>query len=202
MAGKFIVIEGMDGAGTTTQSRLLVSHFEQRGFSVTLGAEPTKSAIGQEIRRMLSSPIENCSELLASLALCFAADRMQHIHTTILPALSRGDIVILDRFVLSSLVYQGLHLPTSFVKEINRYAIKPDLTLVLDVDANLAIERLSQRVSVKEFYEAPQTLAKIRSRYVHFAQDEPFTTVLVDGQSSVSQVHSHLVHVIDKRFFW
>ncbi len=200
MAGKLIVLEGMDGAGTTTQSRLLVSHLESLGLSVVQSAEPTASALGLECRRMLAMPIESEQNLLVSLALCFAADRMQHVHGTIIPALKSKDFVILDRYVLSSLVYQGLHLPTSFVKEINRYAVKPDITIVLDIDAKLAAERLGARASQQDFYEAPSLLTKMRSRYLHFAEDDPAHTVLVDAQGSVEQVRSHIIHVLEERF--
>lgn len=200
MAGKFIVLEGMDGAGTTTQSRLLVENLSERGFKVTASAEPTKSTIGQETRRLLGTPILHNADLLTSLALCFAADRMQHVHDVIRPALLSGDFVVLDRYVLSSLVYQGLHLPTSFVKEINRYAVKPDLVIVLDLDAKRAHERLNHRVTAKEFYEAPAILAKIRDRYLQCAGDDVAHTVVLNADASVEHVHDEILRVIETRF--
>lgn len=200
MAGKLVVIEGMDGAGTTTQSKMLATHLSRVGYKVLSSAEPTGSPIGQEIRNILAMPIANEPNLLTMLALCFAADRMYHVHYTLIPGLKQHDFVILDRYVLSSLVYQGLHLPTSFVKEINQYAIKPDLTVILDLDAQEAHERLSQRAATKDFYEAPGLLGKLRSRYLHFAKDDPARTVLIDAQGSIDRVHSHLVHVIEEKF--
>lgn len=195
MSGKLIVIEGMDGSGTTTQTKELALELKKRGGKVLVSAEPTKSPLGQEIRRMLSMPISGEHELLVSLALCFAADRMQHIHGTILPALKTHDYVLLDRYMLSSLVYQGLHLPTSFVKEINQFAIKPYLTVILDVDAHLAYERLSQRMGGKDFYESLELLHKIRERYLHFAKKEE-GGVLIDGSGSVAEVQSHILHAL------
>lgn len=195
MSGKLIVIEGMDGAGTTTQTKGLALKLEKLGFKVLISAEPTKSPLGQEIRRMLSLPIAKEQEMLISLALCFAADRMQHIHSTILPALKVHDFVLLDRYLLSSLVYQGLHLPSAFIKEINQFAIKPNITFVLDVNANLAFERLSKRAQAKDFYESPELLEKIRERYLHFAKKEE-RMVLIDGDGSIEQVQSHLLHAL------
>jgi dTMP kinase len=200
MPGKLIVIEGIDGAGTTTQAKMITSHLSFVGYKAINSAEPTKSAIGQEIRRMLAQSLEKEPDMLVSLALCFAADRMQHIHELILPSLNKCDFVILDRYVLSSLVYQGLHLPTSFVKEINQFALKPDLTIILDVEASLAHERLSRRVLAKDFYENADMLEKIRGRYLHFAKDDPTNTVLIDGSDSVDQVQSHIWHVLSQRF--
>lgn len=200
MTGKLIVLEGMDGAGTTTQLALLANFLEKNGRRVHASAEPTKSPIGQEARRLLSTPIENNQNLLVSLALCFAADRMQHVHEVIMPSMQRGDFVVLDRYVLSSLVYQGLHLPASFVKEINRYAMRPDLTLVLDVDAHLAFERLNQRGTSKDFYETAETLSKIRSRYLHFAEEEKENTLVIEAHHSVEIVHQQIIKIVNDRF--
>src|SRR5262245_34387247 len=119
--GRMIVIEGMDGTGTTTQSKLLVDHLNKIGLSAIRSAEPTSSPFGQEIRKWLALPIEDEPYLLTMLALAFAADRMHHVHHTLSPALKSYDYVIVDRYVLSSLVYQGLHLPSSFIVEINRF---------------------------------------------------------------------------------
>lgn len=200
MLGKLVVIEGMDGSGTTTQAKLLATHLSKLGYAVKTSAEPTDSAIGQEARRLLAMPIEKDQHLLVSLALCFAADRMQHVHNLLVPSLKTMDFVILDRYVLSSLVYQGLHLPTAFVREINQFALKPDLTIVLDLDAKVAFDRLTKRVTTKDFYEELSMLEKIRKRYLHFAKDAPNTTVLIDANDEVGHVESHLRHVIEDKF--
>jgi dTMP kinase len=200
MAGRLVVIEGMDGAGTTTQAKKLIAHLISMGHKALLSSEPTSSAIGQEIRKMLAMPLEHEPHLLTSLALCFAADRMHHIHHVIAPGLKNSDFVILDRYVLSSLVYQGLHLPTAFIKEINRFALKPDLTIVLDLEVRLAHERLRLRVNPKDFYESPSLLTKIRSRYLHFVEEEPANTVLVDAQGNIDEVHTHIAYILNDKF--
>jgi dTMP kinase len=200
MLGNFVVLEGMDGVGTTTQTRKLVAYLRSLGLSVTESAEPTTSVIGQEIRRILKMPIDGEKNLLACLALCFAADRMQHIHQTVMPAMLKQDFIVLDRYVMSSLVYQGLHLPSTFVKEINRFALSADLTIVLDMDPKRAHERLAQRNGPLDFYESFEFLSQLRGRYLHFAKEEPSSTVIIDGDGSMEDVHSHVVHVIRERF--
>ncbi|MCA9507677.1 MAG: dTMP kinase [Myxococcales bacterium] len=197
---KLIVVEGMDGAGTTTQTKLLVDYLNHQGMKVLSSAEPTKSSLGLAARKFLASPIENEPHLLTALALCFAADRMQHIYDVLEPALKTHDFIVLDRYVLSSLVYQGLHLPTTFVKEINRYALVPHLTIVLDVNARVAFERLSGRNGKKDFYESADLLEKIKARYIHFAGQDPAHTVLVDASGDISQVHSHIVHLFKSKY--
>ncbi len=194
MSGKLVVIEGMDGAGTTTQTKELSLKLQQLGYSVLTSAEPTKSELGLEIRRMLALPIAKDRQMLISLALCFAADRMQHLHSIVGPALKTYDFVLLDRYVLSSLVYQGLDLPIEFIREINQFAMKPHVTFILDVEVELALERLSKRSSTRDFYEAPELLKKIKERYVRLGHEEKMA--LVDGNGSVEEVQSHILHVL------
>ena len=88
------------------------------------------------------------------LALCFAADRCIMLIFCLAPALKTDDFVLVDRYVMSSMVYQGLHLPASFVAEINKFALKPDLTLLLDISPKTAFERIISRQGPKDFYES------------------------------------------------
>jgi dTMP kinase len=198
--GKMIVLEGMDGAGTTTQAKLLEERLKAMGFSVLRTAEPTKSPWGQEIRKWLASPIEGEPFLLTMLALAFATDRMHHVYHTLAPALKDNDFVIVDRYVLSSLVYQGLHLPSTFIAEINRFALIPDICLVLDISANEAMARLEKRANVRDFYESRAMLEKIRGRYLHFAELDPEHIVQIDGSGSVEDVALLIQDVIKKLF--
>lgn len=198
--GKLIVIEGMDGAGTTTQSKLLADYLQELGHPTIKTAEPTKSVFGQEIRKWLASPIEKEPYLLTMLALAFAADRMHHVHHTLAPALKENDYVIVDRYVLSSLVYQGLHLPSAFVKEINRFALIPDMTLVLDISAKAALGRLAYRKGTKDFYENGTLLEKIRGRYAHFAEQDKEQYTLIDASGTIESVHQHIINVMQQKF--
>lgn len=194
--GKMIVIEGMDGAGTTTQSKLLCAHLKEYAKSVLRTAEPTQSVFGQEIRHWLKKPIEDEPYLLAMLALAFAADRMHHIHHVIAPTLKSHDFLIVDRYVLSSFVYQGLHLPSSYIEEINKFALKPDITIVLDIAPDEALARLKQRDSVKDFYESKALLEKIRDRYLSFASKDPGSYFVVDAHEDVNKVQLRILEIL------
>lgn len=196
MSGKLIVLEGGDGSGTTTQAHKLVSHLKGKGFKVCSSAEPTDSGIGKEIRKMLSQSIAKEHDLLVSLALCFAADRMYHIHNFIVPNLKTHDFVILDRYLLSSLVYQGMDLPINFVKTINSYAISPHLTIVIDLDPKTALSRLSLRGKKKDFYESIELMTKVRNGYLQLAKENYHDTVIVDGSRDLNSVHEEIVSVI------
>ena len=195
--GKLIIIEGMDGSGTTTQTKLLADYLRSLGYKVSQSAEPTNSAIGQEIRKWLKEPIEKEPHLLTMLALCFAADRMHHVHFVLAPELKTHDFVLVDRYVMSSMVYQGLDLPASFVAEINNFALKPDLTLLLDVPASVAFERIGFRKGPKDFYESVPVLNRLRERYLHFAKLDPKKLALIDASESIELVHKHIVTIIN-----
>jgi dTMP kinase len=197
--GKLIIIEGMDGSGTTTQTKMLANYLMGLGYKVLSTAEPTNSSIGQEIRKWLKEPLEKEPHLLTMLALCFAADRMHHINFVIAPALKTHDFILVDRYVMSSMVYQGLHLPANFVSEINKFALKPDLTLLLDTPAHIAYERIASRQGPKDFYETVPMLNRLRERYVHFVQLEAKNTALIDGSASPNEVHNHVVSVISNK---
>ena len=142
---KLIVLEGIDGSGTSTQIDLLNQVLSSQGFSVIISGEPTKSVIGQEIRKILAAKEPSSQREFAQLALLFAADRMRHVNEVIIPSLDKYDFVLLDRYVMSSLVYQGLYQPIEWIKQINSYALLPDLTIVLDVSIEEAVKRLSLR---------------------------------------------------------
>lgn len=197
MVAKFIVIEGMDGTGTTTQTKMLATRLVTLGYKVETSFEPTKSVLGQEIRSLLKYSGHKSKEFLVNLALCFAADRMQHAREVIMPALLEKDFIILDRYVLSSLVYQGMDVPTNFVKAINQYAPTPHLTLVLDLDVSNAFSRIEGRSSQHDFYETKPMLEKIRERYRHFAQKEA-NTVLIDAHGDVEQVHQRIFQIVSR----
>lgn len=158
--GRFIVIEGIDASGSTTQARKLETFLRRRGHHVLFTNEPSNGPAGMLIRlalaRRLSGPnwVPSDTEVdapaftpldLYTSALLFAADRTDHLATTILPALAKGHHVISDRYTLSSLAYQGLNLPLEWLLEINRYAIPPDLTIYLDVPALHASHRMKSR---------------------------------------------------------
>lgn len=145
MKGKFITFEGCEGSGKSTQLRLLSEFLTEKGKDFIITREPGGSAISEQIRNIILSGknSEMCDECEALL---YAAARIQHLKETVAPALNDGKIVICDRFVDSSLAYQGVArgLGVSYVEEINRFALDnftPDLTVFLDITPEQAFKR-------------------------------------------------------------
>lgn len=195
-----IVLEGIDGSGTSTQIALLEDLLTNEGFKVKVSAEPTKSVIGLEIRKLLASKQPSSNEKFAQLALLFAADRMTHVNEVLLPSLQEYDFVILDRYVMSSFVYQGLSQPIEWVMNINSYAISPDLTIVLDIDEKEAIKRLSVRQTTKDFFEEEQILKNLRKRYLYFASLDNQKNVVLDACGEKNEILSQIYGLIAQRF--
>ena len=138
--GRFIALEGIDGSGTTTQSRDLAQLLAQRGHSILRTQEPSDGPIGREIRRRLAS--SSAPPDPATVALLFAADRLDHVDSEIRPALEQGKIVLCDRYVMSSWVYQSLDCDPAWVREINRHAPWPDRTFLLEIAPEVALARV------------------------------------------------------------
>ena len=144
-AGLFIALEGGDGAGKSTQSRLLADALTNAGHEVILTREPGGTPAAEAIRAIVLSPEFEGLDARAE-ALLFAAARSEHVHRLIRPALERGAIVITDRFVDSSIAYQGVarNLGVDVIAEINLWATQhllPDLTVLLDVEATAGLDR-------------------------------------------------------------
>ena len=189
--GLFITFEGPEGSGKSTQLRLLAGRLRSAGHAVLETAEPGGTPIGLQIRRVLldSRNHELCPT--AELLLMFAA-RAQNLDQWILPALSRGQAVLCDRFTDSTLVYQGVArgLGAEVVYELDRIACRgltPDLTLVIDIDTATGLERARRRNDKAQDVETrmeEQTVAfhaQVRAAYHRLAEDEPRRVRLIDG---------------------
>jgi len=192
--GRFIVFEGLDGAGTTTQSRLLAERIGGGGRTVHVGHQPSDGPVGQLIRQILAgrAATTQADGRLAVvdervMALLFAADRLDHLSSQIEPRLSRGEDVVLDRYALSSLAYQGATVSHDFIGQVNRYARKPDLTIFLYVPAAVAFERVKMRSSRLERYETPAQLSAIEREYSRQVGTLA-SVVSVDGTRPIPEV--------------
>jgi len=148
MRGIFITIEGPDGSGKSTQAQRLFKYMQEKGHKVVLTREPGGTSIGEQIRRILLNP-ENNEMGFKTEVLLYAASRCQHLEEIIIPALKEGKIVISDRFVDSSIAYQGygrnLNLP--LVVEINKLIVEgylPDLTILLDIPVEVGLTRIRE----------------------------------------------------------
>jgi len=159
--GCFVCIEGLDGSGKSTQTRLLAERL-QKTRRVLLTVEPSRGRIGTFIRQSYLYGENRLSSVVE--ALLFAADRVDHVQNEIAPALETGDVVISDRYVYSSLAYQGAAgLSLEWIEKVNSHALRPDIALFLDVDLGTVMKRLKPRKSIMENLE---TQERVRSYYL------------------------------------
>lgn len=196
--GRFVVIEGIDGSGTTTQTKLLGKRLRASGRAVRETAEPSGGPIGALIRQVLTGRIVGARGLApgwATMALLFAADRMDHVETEIEPVLANGGVVVSDRYDASSLAYQstmsgrGGKDAVEWIRALNRYARRPDLTIVLDVPWDVAAERREARGEAAQLYEQNEVQVALAAFYKDLATHLPKDRVVhVDGAAPVEAV--------------
>jgi dTMP kinase len=183
--GIFICIEGLDGSGKTTQANLLTERL-QKTHKVFCTAEPSHGKIGTFIRE--GCLYEDKRLPIEAEALLFAADRIEHNHNEIEPALADDKIVICDRYIYSSLAYQGsTGLSLDWIKTINSRALQPDFSIFIDVSPERVIERLQRKKSVMETLETQQ---KVREIYVKFV--EKGELILINGDKPIDIVADEL----------
>jgi len=162
--GLFIVLEGIDGSGTTTQARLLAEWLESRGHSVTVAAEPTTRPVGALIRQILQGRLAEADE--TTMAFLFAADRADHLASVVLPALDAGRTAVSDRHYLSSVAYQSLGVEMAWVESLNARFRRPDLTVFLDIDPAVGLQRKQSQGTAAERYEKVALLERVRANYL------------------------------------
>jgi len=162
VSGQFIVVEGLDGAGTTTLANTLRARLEQNGVSVLLTREPSDLAVGRLIREALTDSVGVSDGVLPFL---FAADRKDHLERQIEPELSSGNWVISDRYLASSLAYQSLAVPFESVAALNSSFRKPDLTLFVEAPAEVCVDRISSRGEESERFESLDRLKIVAQAY-------------------------------------
>lgn len=199
----FIVLEGLDGSGTTTQAKLLTSHVESSGTPTFPTYEPTDGPTGKLIRDILSgklySPGSNEKIVLSEKSLCllFAADRLDHA-IEIDQARDAGKTIICDRYILSSLAYQTLDSAISpdWVIEVNRGCAIPDLTILLKVPASECLRRLRDRKERQTIYERLSTLQAIEANYEKMIgpyQERFGPVITLDGTSHPGAILEEIV---------
>jgi len=195
--GKFIVLEGVDGSGTTTQSKLLRDALSARGIHTVRTAEPTDGEIGLLIRRALRKEVGPFS--WESLALLFAADRMSHVDLDS-RRLASGESIVQDRYVLSSLIYQSASAGDAedfarlWIRAVNERAPKPDLTIVLDVSPSIAQKRREERRGAEELFDDAKFQELLSLRYVMAPG------LHVDGNRETSVVHEEILSIALRLF--
>lgn len=196
MKGKLVSIEGIDGCGKTTHVRLLAEWLRSRGHKVVITDEPTDGMIGRIIKRALRGEIKLS---VATEALLFAADRVQHIEEFIKPALRAGKIVITERYFYSSLAYQsacGLSMP--WLENINRAAIKPNLAILIDLPADVALQRIKRSRKLDKFERDLQLQRRVRANYLRIARLRGLK--VVDGRRPIDEVQVDIRKIVSTTF--
>jgi len=198
--GVFIVFEGGEGIGKSTQSKLLQQWLEQEGESVVLSREPGGSDLGVEIRKILLS--HSTGEISPRAeALLYAADRAHHVFAVIRPALAAGQIVISDRYFDSSIAYQGAGrvLEPGEVARISRWATEslfPTLTIIIDLPAEIGLARLKSKDRLESqpiaFHE------RVRQEFLQLALLDPERYFLVDGNQSIEDIHTNVIERVSQ----
>ena len=189
--GAFICIEGLDGCGKTTQAKLLAKKL-RKSYKAVYTAEPSRGKIGAFIRKRCLYGEKRLSSVIE--ALLFAADRIEHVETEVLPALHQGKLVISDRYLYSSIAYQGAAgLSLEWIEKINEHALRPDLAILIDVAPKTAIQRLKPNKSVMENMETQQ---KVRKIYLKFVEKGSLTRI--NGDQPKNEVAKELYAVVMK----
>jgi dTMP kinase len=190
-----VVLEGLDGAGTTTQAKLLREALRAAGRKVLVTAEPTPRPVGALIRKVLARRVRGADGAdfdPAALALLFAADRLDHVSSEVEPSLREGVDVVSDRFALSSLAYQGLTTgDVAWVQRVNGRAAVPDLTVFLRVRAGLAFRRRQAASAEREIYEEGPFLRRVARSYdraIARLRRAGQRIVEVDGEAPIAEV--------------
>lgn len=205
MIGKFIVLEGIDGCGKTTQCKLLKEYLINKGYELIYTREPGGTLVGEQIRDILLDK-KNSNMYPVSEAFLYAAARAQLVDEKIKPAINGGMLVICDRFVDSTLAYQGYGrgISIGLLEQINDIAtgsLKPDLVIILDLDVETSNLRLRKKTADdrlemenKAFYE------NVRRGYLEIARDKG-NYVVLDASLSIDELHKRILSVLEERLF-
>ncbi len=201
--GCFITMEGPDGSGKSTQIQLLRDYLSEKGYDIIVCREPGGTKISEAIRQVILNKefteMGNMTEMLL-----YAAARAQLMEEVIRPALNEDKIVICDRFVESSAVYQGIArgMGIDLVYEVNQYAIGdtlPDLTIMIDIDAETGISRKKKQAELDRMErEAIDFHEKVVSGYREIADKYPERILRIDGNRSIDNIHAQITAAADK----
>lgn len=199
MTGAFITLEGGDGSGKSTQAQLLQGWLEAQGRTVVRTREPGGTDLGVEIRRLVQHTEGHVAP--RAEALLYAADRAHHVATLVRPALERGEVVLQDRYLDSSVAYQGAgrELDGGQIRDLSLWAtdgLLPDLTILLDLDPAAGRERMAAREDAPydRLEEAGEAFAeRVRAAYLELAAAEPQRFAVVDASGTPDEVHERVV---------
>lgn len=208
MRGLFITIEGPDGAGKSTQVKLLGEYFQQRGYQVIFTREPGGTDISEQIRGVLLNP-ENKAMTVTTEILLYAAARAQHVDQVVKPALEKGHVVICDRFMDSTLAYQGYgrNIDLHLIEELNALAtrgLEPDVTLILDLSVEVGLARVKARSAAGQPDRMEQELTefhqRVREGFLQIAAQQVQRCRVIDASTSAEIVQSQIRQIIQEKW--
>jgi dTMP kinase len=201
-AGRFVVIEGIDGSGTTTQVARLAERLRVARVPVRATREPSDGPIGTLVRQVLTGRLVvpgGRAPGWATMALLFAADRMDHVESEIEPFVSEGGVILSDRYDASSLAYQSVSSGADarealeWIRSLNRLVRRPDLTIVLDVLPDIAADRRAQRGEAAQLYEQSEVQRALAVFYRDLPRHLPDDRIAaVDASGTVDEVHARV----------
>ncbi len=198
----FITIEGVDGAGKSTQLQLLEDYLQEKGVDFVFTREPGGTPIAERIREILLDPAYSGMSVITE-AFLYAAGRADHVNEVIRPALQAGKVVICDRYVDASMVYQGVAggMPLEFLSHINEMAtgaLKPHRTIVLDVPLEVARGRRNRQAPDRLEQKPDWFHEQVREGYLELARAEPRRVKVVDASGTVEEVQAQIRKLVDE----
>lgn len=201
MKGKFIVIEGPDGSGKTTVTKSLLEHYEKLGIKIIHTREPGGTQIGERIRELLLDPTFQEMDPKAE-ALLYAASRAQHVEEKIRPAIEEGYLVLCERYIFSSLVYQGLsrELGVDNILKINNFAtldFEPDMVIYLDPKDQMTRDRITDR-PLDRLEQEEDFARKVQTNYRILANKMKDSLFIIDASKSPQEVFASCLEEIEK----
>lgn len=196
----FITFEGADGCGKTTQIELINKYLQEKGYKTLVTREPGAKGLGEKLREILlnyeGEVSPNCESFL------FLADRAQHVDCIIKPALKNNTIVLCDRHTDSTIAYQGYgrQLNIQEIKKLNDIAVnglKPDLTIVFDIDVETSMQRVGK---TKDRMESAgmEFFNRVRNGYLAIAQEEPNRVKVINSADTIKNIHTKVVELVEK----
>lgn len=195
--GKFIVLEGLDGAGKSTQAAMAADYFRMAEKPAFLTYEPTQLMVGSLVRSRLLGEW-SCSP--QCLQLLFAADRDEHLKKEILPGLENGSVIVGDRYFMSSLAYGAIDCDFDWLAQINREFLAPDLVIYLDVTPSVCIDRINANGKSVELFEKAEALERVAVNYkktIDMLKND-MNIAIVDGNRGREEVFADIKKAIEK----
>ena len=204
MNGKFISIEGIEGAGKSTQLAFIERYLKQQGKNIVVTREPGGTALGEQVRELLLAPRDEGMAVDTELLLMFAA-RAEHIEQVIKPAIQRGDWVISDRFVDATFAYQGggRGIAAERIEQISAWTLnglQTDITFLFDLTVELGQQRVISRNGIVDRFEQEKTafFQKIRDCYLQRSQQEPNRIKVIDASKTINEIELQLTVALDR----